>query len=154
MNEISKFLKFMKMLKFIIQTTTVISCRVETIETFTLTKDARQGQFPFSKRFDRSIDRFGRCTAIRRRILHAVLYHFMNQLPQRTVFQVTRIVFSSVTRRRKAARPLLIKRTTVPLGCSWIRDSFVPQKFTSRRLVLNSGLFSPSSPVSHGLASA
>lgn len=58
----------------------------------------------------------------------------MNQLPNAPFFQVTRIVFSSVTRRRKAARPLLIKRTIVPLGCSWIRD--VPQKFTSRRLVL------------------
>ena len=142
-NEISRFLKFMKILKFIIQATIfVVLCIVDCaqsieIEIFTSVEDARRGQSPFSKRFGRSIDGFGRCTAIRRWILHAVV-PFHESTSKRTVFQVTRIVFSSVTRRRKAARPLLIKRTTVPLGCSWIRDSFVPQKFTS---VLNSGLF-------------
>lgn len=87
-----------------------------------------------------SIDRSSRrCTAIRRSILHRVL-PFHESTSKRTVFQVTHIVFSSVTRRRKAARPLLIERTTVPHGCSWIRDAW--QKFTFRRLLLNSPFFS------------
>lgn len=144
----------MKILKFIIQILRLSYrglCRVETIEIFTLVKDARQGQFPFSKpiwpidRSFRPLYRYQAANTSRGCTISWINFQ-THRFPSHAyrIFERDQTTQSGTSTSDKTND----RSARMQLDSRFVRSA---KKFTSPSVGLKLRVaFSPSSPVSHG----